>query len=329
METPDTSAGIVRGGRSAAGVLATVVLVASACADPPFKPASPYDGAFTTPASVVGFPDTFTSVGQSAQLRLVTDERFNHVPRRWLVQRIDSAPCPTGCGYFSMDMHTGVLIATPTPYVRRWEIQVQMGAQWYRDTVTLRQLPTVFYMGCGQYDCGVSISHDTPLGNAIHFVDLYDANNVRLHYQDYTAKAAGATLTSRDTSIVGFVDGEWRSRFKDGTTWIVREQFGKVDSGLWRVRQQVFPPKLTCPLTASVSDTVRVAVAHADSAGVPMIKPVTTSYALTRLGDPPPAPRPISQDGSFVPTEPGDWRVQANAVHATGVRWSACVVAVP
>ena len=313
--------------RRAAGVaLGTVMMVTSACADPPFPPASAYHDAFTTPANIIGFPDTFTSVGQAAEAILVADDRFRDVPRRWFAQRIDSATCPGLCSELSVDRLTGRFVATPTSYTRRWEVQVQMGAQWYRDTIVLRQIPVKFYLDC-YYSCHSS-SHDTPSEFSINAVQLYDANDVRLFYESDSSKSNGATFTVRDTSVVDLVNGQWRSRFRDGTTWIVREQFGYVDSVQFTVRQRFVTPKLTCPQTASVSDTVRVAVSLTDSAGRPMATPVQVSFSLTRLRDVPLRSRPIMQDGSFVPTEPGDWQVYVDAIHATASHWNACVVQV-
>lgn len=318
---------MVRRSRATALVLAGSVLALSACADPPFTPASAYDGAFTTPSSIIGFPDTFTSVGQAAQATLVADERFRDVPRRWFAQRIDSATCPGLCSELSVDRLTGRFVATPTSYTRRWEVQVQMGAQWYRDTIVLRQIPVKFYMGCSD-GCLIS-SHDTPSEFSINAVKLYDANGVRLYYESDSSTTSGATFMVRDPSVVDLVNGQWRSRFRDGTTWIVREQFGYVDSVEFTVRQRFVTPKLTCPQTASVSDTVRVAVTLTDPAGRPMATPVSLSFSLTRLRDGPlRVPTSIQEDGSFVPTEPGDWQVYVDAVHATASHWNACVVQV-
>ncbi len=274
------------------------------CADPPFPPANVYDAAFTTPASIVGFPDTFTAVGQYAQLTLVTDEPLDDVPRRWSLRRVDTARCDSGCGELNVDRLTGRLTATPTSYVRRWEIRAEIGAQLYRDTVVLRQIPRSF-----QFDCRFCYPTDgfnAPLPFSIQSARLFDANGVALRYQYDTAKSAGASLTSRDPTIVDHVDGVWRSRFTEGSTWLVRQQFGQTDSVLWTVRQ-VFAPRLTCPDSAALSDTVRVNISVVDATGWPMARPVTITWRLTLWRNSIPSSRSISLDGIFIPTEAGYW----------------------
>ena len=313
--------------RATRAVLAGVALLASACADPPFPPGSPYDGSFSTEARIVGFPDTFTAVGQSVQLRLETDERFRNVPVRWFRRQLDFAACTFGCGLVQVDEVTGELIATPTSYPIRWEIMARLGAQLYYDTVTTRQLPASFRLICVD-GCAISDRFNAPVDWYGFAVELRDANGVPLVYSTDSLRRTGASFTVRDRDIVDFVNGELWSRFSDGTSWIIREQFGQTDSLLWTVRQHFASVQAKCPATAALGDTVRVVAEARDPGGSLMSTPVSLDWRLflypqdgSRF-----VSRPISQDGSFVVTERGNWDVRVDAQHVTALHSAGCVV---
>ena len=173
----------------------------------------------------------------------------------------------------------------------------------------LRQIPRSFRIEC--YLCEPSDGFNKPFDFSELSAQLLDANGVLLRYQPDTAKLAGASVSSSDTTIVDYVDGQWRSRFKEGDTWLMRQQFGQTDSLLWTERQ-VFAPRMTCPDSAAVSDTVRVGITFNDAAGWPMARPVTIRwYLVFRRGNGSfSLPQPISMDGVFVPTEPAYWAVE-------------------
>ncbi len=320
---------MARSRRANRAVLAGVALLATACADPPFEVGSTYDARFTTEARIVGFPDTFTAIGQSAQLRLETEERFRDVPVRWYRRQLDFEYCIWGCGSVVVDEVTGVLIASPTSYPRRWEIMARLGVQLYYDTVTTRQLPTSFRMICEEiHGCGISNRHDAPIEWDRVGVQLLDANGVPLVYSTDSLRRTGTSYTVRNPDIMDVVNGEVWSRFSDGTSWIIRTQFGYTDSLLWTVRQHFASVRPLCPATAALGETVRPLVEARDPGGSLLTTPVTLSWQLHFL--PKDSSRyvrwPISQDGSFVVTEFGDWHVGVWAQHITAIHSGACVV---
>ena len=312
----------------AALVRVVAVLTISACADAPFERISAWDGQFTTSGKIVGLPDTLTAVGDSVQLTVDAGERYRNVQRRWSVRQIDFEACPLGCGSVQVGEFTGKLVASPTSYPRRWEVRVLMGVQQYLDTVTTRQVPSGFRLLCdADTGCGTS-DYDAPLDFLLTSVQLVDANKVPLLYQPDSAKLAGASFSTRDPRIVDIVDGTPRSRFADGRTWILRHQFGTVDSVQWTVQQQLGSLHVNCPATAAVSDTVRLVVTARDVRGAPMNTPVTFTWLLWYGFVWDTFSRPIAQNGSFVPTEPGDWFVTVLGAHPTAGRGADCKVLV-
>lgn len=307
--------------------LAMSSLFVTACADAPFERGNAYDTRFSIPGTIVGLPDSITAVGDTVPLRLETSAEFRNVPRRWYVRPLD----PLGQGSLRVNEANGRLVASPSHLPSVWVVRAQMGAQQYLDTVTLRQVATKFRMFCPvvcEFD-----AHRSRVGYSVRFAHLLDANGVPLSFnglEDDTVRfGVGATLMVRDTTILSLRGDTLSSRTTDGTTWVIRRQFGYADSLRWTVRQRISGVTMECPPTAAKFDTVRASFSPVDSAGTPISSPVTATWTVARWE---PwttlTPRPLP-GGYFVPTESGEWLLGVTVEHPTGRVNQSCVIRVP
>lgn len=309
--------------RAWARVVCTAVLVA-ACADSPFERVNAFDPSFRTTAKVIGLPDTFTSIGDTAQLRLEADDRFRDIPRRWSVRRLGVDTVLCNCEGVTVDSVSGRVVAVPSSFPFLWEIGVRIGAQRFYDTVVTRQIPVTFQSRCPQEDCFV-YAYNAPADFSETSAVLFDARGVRLTVQRDTALLAGTRLTIRDTTILHFVDGAIYSRFKDGTTWIVRSQYNHVDSSLFTVRQFLRVAQPQCPLFASIGDTVRIRMKLTDGAGTPIAGPVTLTWGIS-FGTWTSDRSEGDRERAFIPQLPITYRVGTRGTHATGSVDAGCEV---
>jgi hypothetical protein len=291
--------------------LTAVMSIVSACADAPYERVNAYDPGLKVPGRIVGLPDTFFAFGDSAQPRLEVDERYRGIPVEWSVRIVRETWCIiANCGQMSINATTGTVVASPSPLSSRWEIRAKVAEQWFYDTIATRQIPVSFQSFCrwpGNCDAN---AFDSPFHHALTDVTPLDANGSPLLIQTDSIKLAGASWAVRDTTIANLVNGELRSRYANGTTWVIRRQYGKEDSVQLRVSQRLSRAEVTCQQTADISDTVRIATTVRDVNGSLLQMPVTYSWSLRlRREDNLLVSRPIASDGTFVPMEPGEWNV--------------------
>lgn len=308
-------------------LLALAHSVVAGCAEAPFERGNAYDTRFSIPGTIIGLPDSITAVGDTVQLSLETSAEFRNVPRRWYVRPLD----PLASGSLQVNAVTGRLIASPSLYPYLWEVRSQMGAQQYHDTVLLRQVATRFRMFCPtrcEFD-----SHRSRVIYSFRYATLLDANSVPMQFnglEDDSVKfGVGATLMVRDTTILSLVGDTLSSRTTDGTTYVLRRQFGYVDSLRFTVRQQIASVNMICPERVAKFDTVRAPYTAVDVAGWPMTSPVTAKWSVARW-EPwtTVTPQPLP-DGYFVPTESGEWLLGVVVEHPTGRPNQQCVIRVP
>jgi len=297
------------------------------CADAPFERGNAYDTRFSIPGTIIGLPDSITAVGDTVQLSLETSAEFRNVPRQWYARPLD----PLSSGSLRVDDATGRLVASPSLLPSLWEVRAQMGAQQYLDTVTLRQVATRFRMFCPvvcEFD-----AHHRRLIYSVRFANLLDANGVPLALnglEDDTVKfGVGATLAVRDTTILSLLGDTLRSRATDGTTWVIRRQFGYADSLRWTVRQRIAGVNMACPPTVAKFDSVRAPFTAVDPAGTPMASPVTVTWSVARYEPGTPLTPMALPGGTFVPAESGDWLLGVVVEHPTGRANQQCVIRVP
>lgn len=300
------------------------------CSDAPFERVSAYDPHLFIAGHIVGLPDTVFSRGSSFSLALDAGSEYAEVPRTWTVlpRPIDTCNDVNICGRVTIDQN-GDLSADPTRNRRLFEVTVRMGAQEYKDSVVLLQRGVAFDFVCegSMPPCGTSTALNASIPTGWNRFRLIDANGYYIHTPTDSMLREGEVIVIRDTSIVNFVGDGWSSRFAEGSTWIVRSQYGQTDSLRWDVWQEaVEPPVLTCPTTPGpyhVGDTLVVIARGRDSNGYPLLRDIPFNWALTNRTTAEYA-LPIDS-GSFVPQTPGEYEIYVTMVDPPH-HWAACYI---
>jgi hypothetical protein len=300
------------------------------CADAPFERVSAYDPNLVIAGRILGLPDTVFSRGSSYSLTLDAGPEFADVPRTWILVPRPIILCSDAysCGSATLD-ENGELSVDPTPNRRLFEVTVRMGAQEYKDSVVLLQRGVTFDFICQENTppCGTSTELNDPIATGWDRIRLIDGNGFYINYPTDSMLSDGEVVTIRDTSIVNYVGNTWRSRFAEGSTWIVRSQYGHTDSLRWDVRQEpLAPPVLTCPTTVGpyhVGDSLVVIARGRDWNGYPLIRDIPFNWALANRTT---AEYGLPIDsGSFVPQSAGEYEIYVTMVDPPN-HWAACYI---
>lgn len=263
------------------GLLCATVLTAAACKEPPFEHANVWDPRYELQGEILPRVDSVLSRGATIQLRLELAETPPAVPVAWTVTCIPetgAGPCPT-----ASITDQGLLQVDPTPFPRRLRVVASLGSQRFELELTAVQRAVSWRFRCLPEEdstCNVGASFNQPLGRMVNY---FDAGGFGIAPQPALPDTleAWAVYSWSDPGVITRVRGYLHTGFRNGSTLIVREQFGIVDTLAFRVAQVAASARFVCG-EFTIGDTVTLAFSEVrDSLGFEVQRPLLQDWSAS------------------------------------------------